>query len=629
MISGLLSYVFPFLLIVFLPMLQDFYDTGRWILLTAATILVLVAWGVQLLKTKKMDTAMPPIALGFGALTIASIVSILAASTNKIEGVVHPLGPVTYGCLFFITLLLPQLLSKEQKKRVLWLAVAAIGLLGLIVVYQQFAIASIMFPQASYLASNLWNPTGTPISAGLLFLLGLPLAVGLTREGFQQHKERHAAFALVCSILMVVGCGITLWRFLPLIPMVVMPILIGWATLLEAYKTGKTAVAGVGAENFLSAYALAKPVSVNQTALWNTGFSTSATLWLHIATTMGLIGAAACGAFLAAWIRTMPKQWELRIFWGLAVLALLVFPPSVVFLLFIALVSVAVDHAPQQPQAVSRSGALGIAIGIFLAAAASLVGLYRFANGEYLYTQARSAAETENNVTRSYNYHILAIKQNPFMTRYHLSLSQLALIMGGSILGQAPKNDETGLVTLLDDDKTLVTSLFGLAVSEAKQGVSLAPTNYVAWTNLATVYQSLIGIAGDAETWTVAAYQKAITLNPVSPTLRVDFGGMYMNAKDYDNAIAQFFTAVALKPNFANGYYNLANAYKAKGDIPQATSALVQTRTLLPKDGTDYAKVSEELTALQGQTPGESIPATIPSGTPDKPTPTRMPLILP
>jgi tetratricopeptide (TPR) repeat protein len=626
---SLLSYGYPLLLMVFLPFMQDMYDTGRWVVFSLVTIILVASFLVHLIRTKTVDFVKTPLAVGFGAITIAAIISLIVASTNKIESIVHPLGLITYFCLFLTALLIPSLFSKDQKRQMLWTIVIIIGLLGLIVIYQQFQIASIMFPQATFLSSTLWNPTGTPISAALLFLLGIPLAIHLTRDGFAKHKERNAAFALVGIVLMVIGLGITVWRFLPLIPTIVMPISIGWTVLLEAFKNITTALFGVGAENFLPAYAIGKPLSINSTPLWNTGFSTSATFVLHLTTTLGLVGLLAFIMTLIVWFRAMPKQMELRILWVIAVCGLLFFPPSIPFLLCLVLIASALDPGKSYALIPKPGTIIGMTIMGICITIGSLYYLYRFTNGEYLYAQARTAAETENNLTKSYNYHILAIKQNQAMTRYHLSLSQLALVMGGSILGNAPKNDTTGLVTLLDDDKTLVTSLFGLAVSEAKLATSLAPTNYVVWTNLANVYQSLIGVANDAQTWTTAAYQKAVTLHPLSPTLRVDMGGMYVNAKDYDNAITQFLTAVTIKPNYANGFYNLANAYKAKGDVKRAIETLIQTQTLLAKDGKEYATVEEEIKALQNQTPIQKETETPTSPVLTTPMPTRMPLINP
>lgn len=612
---GMLPYGIPVLLGIFFPFLQDYYDTGRWIAISVVTLLVLCIWTIELIRTKKLIKPIPPVTIGFGALTFAATISVLVASTNKIEAITHPLGVVTYLCLTLLSFLLAQLFTKEQKQTMLWSTLVVIGTIGLITVYQQFAITSILFPNATYLTSKLWNPTGTPISALYLFALGIPLALWLMRTSFKQHKEKHAALAIVSLVFMVVGAIVTCIRFIPLIPTVVMPISIGWSVLLETLKTAKAALTGCGAENFLSAYALGRPVSINQTALWNTGFSTNATLLLHLGTTLGLTGILAGITLIVSIVKSIPKTGALRLFWLCSILVILCLPPSIPFLLLIVIVAVGELQEPTHHESIAPWIRVAVGIIVVGSTAFSLFGIYRFTNAEILYNRAGNAVETEQNLTKAYTNYVYAIKQNPFMTRYHISLSQLALVMGGSILSSAPKNETTGAVTLLDEDKQLVTSLFGLAVSEAKLATTLAPGNYVAWTNLATIYQSLAGVATDATNWTVAAYQKAISVNPVSPMLRIDFGGVYMNAKDYDNAIAQFTNAITLKPNYANAYYNLANAYKMKGDYTNALVALQKTQGLLPTTGDEYTKVTEEIRTLQ-QTPSGYAPNPTPTPTP-------------
>jgi len=599
MVFGILPYGIPLLLLFFFPWFQDFYDTARWVAMVVVTLYILFVYGIHLIKTKKISLALSPLSIGFGALTLASILSVLFASTNKIEALLHPLGVVTYLSLFFITLLLPQILTKEQKDRMLWTTIVVVGIIGLIVVYQQFNITSIVFPNASFLQSTLWNPTGTPISAILLFVVGIPLAIHGVLSSLKHHKEKHAALGIVSSVFMVAGLAITIWRFVPLIPTVIMPLGIGWTTLLETMKSGKTAFVGIGAENFLAAYALGRPLAINQTALWNTGFSSSATILFHIGTTLGLCGITALVVLLTSYIRIMPKAMALRVVWILTILAIILSPPSIPLLVFMAIVGIATEDTPPAQHHIAQGGAILLFLCIVGCIIASGIGLSRFVKGELLYARAGRAVEQENNLTKAYTDHVLAIKQNGYMTRYHISLSQLSLVMAGSILSSAPKNDATGEVTLLDEDKSLVTSLFSLAVSEAKLATTLAPNSYVSWTNLATIYQSLVGVANDAYTWAIAAYQKAITLNPISPTLRVDFGGVYMNAKDYDNAITQFATAATLKPDYANAYYNLANVYKIQGKKPETRKALQTVLELLPNGSPDYQKVLEEVNTME------------------------------
>ncbi|MCX6793886.1 MAG: hypothetical protein NTY06_02160, partial [Candidatus Gottesmanbacteria bacterium] len=83
--------------IFFLTVTQKFYDTNKWMLVTIGALLTLVLWALTLLRHKTpLHITIPSGALGFGALTIASIIGLLIGSTNKIEALLSPLGPVTF-----------------------------------------------------------------------------------------------------------------------------------------------------------------------------------------------------------------------------------------------------------------------------------------------------------------------------------------------------------------------------------------------------------------------------------------------------------------------------------------------------------------------------------------------------
>jgi tetratricopeptide (TPR) repeat protein len=143
-------------------------------------------------------------------------------------------------------------------------------------------------------------------------------------------------------------------------------------------------------------------------------------------------------------------------------------------------------------------------------------------------------------------------------------------------------------------------------LNQAKSAVSLAPQNPDAWANLGSIYRALVGVAGGAEDWALAAYQQAVALSPNDPLLRLDLGGVYFVRKDYQNAINQFGAATQLKSDLPNAWYNLAQAYKANGDEDKALEALRQTLAVLPADlKNDRAAVQKEIAQLEGNLPEE------------------------
>src|SRR6266568_262132 len=107
---------------------------------------------------------------------------------------------------------------------------------------------------------------------------------------------------------------------------------------------------------------------------------------------------------------------------------------------------------------------------------------------------------------------------------------------------------------------------------------------------LASIYQNITGVAKNALAFSLDAYGRAIQLDPLNPLLRVNVGGIYYAAKNYDLAIRFFTDAANLKPDYTNAYFNLAIALRQKGDLQNAKLVADQTVSLLQKDTTspDY-----------------------------------------
>ena len=599
MLSFITIYILPFISIGFLPLFEDAYDTGRFIMLTGITILMCMLWTIRLIRTKALILSYNAGVVGFGVLTLSSLISIIFVSTNKIEALVHPLGMITWLSLTLIALIAPTSIEKKDHNKLIWMIVGASSLLGLLIIYQQFAITAMLFPTLSYLASPLWNPTGTPISACYILFLSIPLSVHLLKESGKNHEDRNSAFALIAILIAVSGIIITLWRFIPLVKTVLLPLPVGWGILLESWKKPMSAIFGVGVDQFTMAYTLGKQLSINTTAIWNSGFNTNASLLLHLATVNGFLGVSAL--LLSAIVLFYEKisTIELRIALFLTIIFLILFPPSFPLLFILSLFSLLATK--EEHTHTYHFTSLGVVFGSIVCLGVILFSSYfwyRYTQGEQLFYQSVVAKNQENNGTKAYNLMILAMRQNPHISRYHATFAQLNLMLGNAIIAGAKQKQTTETFSLSQEDQTLVTSLLSQAIREGKTATTLAPNNVYMWSNLASIYQNLIGIATDAPSWSIAAYQQAITLDPVNPVLRLDLGGVYIGQKDYNNALQQFTAAITLKPNYANGDYNLANVLKLTGNTKEAKTALQNVLDLVPTTSTEYQKVMEEIKAL-------------------------------
>lgn len=86
-----------------------------------------------------------------------------------------------------------------------------------------------------------------------------------------------------------------------------------------------------------------------------------------------------------------------------------------------------------------------------------------------------------------------------------------------------------------------------------------------------------------------------LKLDSNNPQAYLNFGGFFYSLGRFEQASSLFFTATALKPDFANGYYNLAASYKMLKDYQKAYEALNQAGRYLRLESADYQKVQKEI----------------------------------
>ena len=232
---------------------------------------------------------------------------------------------------------------------------------------------------------------------------------------------------------------------------------------------------------------------------------------------------------------------------------------------------------------------------------------YRVYAAEYYMRQAQLALQRQD-AKATYNYHLKAIKLMPYLAAYHISLSQIDLNLAS---GLSQKQN------LSEEDKKQITALIQQAIAEAKTAIQLQPNNSGLWQNLALIYRNLINIAQNADQFALQYYAQAIKLDPANPLLHVNYGGLYyqlaQNTKDktvsqklLNQAIQQFQTAIQLKPNYANAYYNLAKAYELLEDYPSAYQAMQQVIANLDSNSPDYNLAKEELKKIEAKLPKQT-----------------------
>jgi len=575
--------------VFFLPTTQNFYDTNKWMLMSAGALCILIYWAIALFRVKApIRAAFPRSALGFGAMAAASVIGLVTVSTNKVEALLSPLGPVTFLALT-IFVVAGISMTKKEKMHLTWALYAATGLLGIIALYQMLGMGKLMFPQVPFLADPLWTPTGSTATTIAVFFITLSLLVPDTIASFKKHQE-HGAMALfaISLIIIAVGAAVTLIQFIPKMT-TVLPFDVGMVAASQVFKNPVTVFTGLGAENFITAFTLVRPASFNTSPRAGIMFGTNSDFFLHILTVYGLIGLGA-GIWLAiSLFQGRSKGWPF-ITACLCVFSFLLIPPSIAFLALVAIILILVQtDSPPRPIPAARWIRLPAGILLLLAAAASFFFLLRAYTAEVYFFRSLLAAQ-KNDGTNTYNQQARAIRANTFLSRYHVAYSQTSVSLANSIAGSTTKTDT---------DSKLVGQLLQQSIKEAKTAVAANPRSAAAWENLGLTYQNIIPVATEAAGWALTAYESAVKLDPSNPALFVNIGSIFVGGKQYDNAIGLFQRAIQLNPSYANAYYNLANAFKLKGDTVAAAATLTDTLKLVPAESSDYAKIQNELDALQ------------------------------
>lgn len=224
----------------------------------------------------------------------------------------------------------------------------------------------------------------------------------------------------------------------------------------------------------------------------------------------------------------------------------------------------------------------------------------KFAVADYHHRVALNAV-SQNQGGIAYNELVIAEKLNPVSDLYRIDLAQTNFVLANAIASAKGPTEASPAGSLTDQDKQNIQVLLQQSVAEGRNATALNPRSALNWEILGLLYRQIAGVAQNALVFSLDSYGRAIFQDPLNPALRLSVGGVYYAVQNFDLAIRFFTDAINLKPDFANGYYNLSVALRDKGDLSTAQAAAEKVLTLVDAKSPDYKVVNDYLTDLKNR----------------------------
>ncbi len=398
-----------------------------------------------------------------------------------------------------------------------------------------------------------------------------------------------------------------------------------WKVSISAFRDSP--FWGSGPSSYLADFTYYKPVEFNSSPYWNIRFDSAFNEYLQVLATLGAPGLI-CLVLLSAILLSlafkalMTDQSIIGVALAISTIlfvAILLLHASTLVLWVIGaiiLVSFMVVHRGVTEQlniGIAASKALNnqlhlhfdalpevLLVIILIAVAAVYFFTGRYALADYHHRQALNAVATGNGL-QVYNELVTAENLNPNVDLYRTDLAQTNFALANAIAINKGPTEASPTGSLTDEDRQNIQTLLSQSIAEGRNAVALNPNNPINWEILGAIYRQIAGVADNALVFALDSYGRAIQRDPLNPQLRLTVGGVYYATKNYDLAIRFFSDSINLKPDFANGYYNLAVALKDKGDIASAVSAAEQAVSLVDPKSEDYKVASDLLASLKSQ----------------------------
>lgn len=606
----------------FLPLTRDAFDYNKFALLLTATLILLVLWAINTIQKGRIEIAFTNIDRAISILFGVYLVSYIVASPNKIMALTQQGAAGTIFALVLFYFLVRQFLHGLKSDKIY-------SIVTLPLLYSATALSVLMiaqaagivgrFPVPAYMQPRTFTPAGSLISLISFLVLALVIATQKSIKVFKKGSSTEkTVMSVVIPVLIIALAGITMLITRPENKPIFLPQGAGWTVAISSFSKPLSAVVGVGPGNFVNAYTTGKPSYLNQTDFWRLRSGASSNWYFQVMTETGILGLLALGFLIFTVVKYQKRS---PVVFTAFIIALLI-PGNflLLFVLFTMLAVLDIDKTVMYgfPAKRGEKDLIGSAyeelieknvtnnnltrplvtviavVIILLAGATFYFGGRAYAADSTMRAGIQSAFTPDNQKT--YELQRNAILMNPFEADYRVIFAQTNMALA-NLISQQPE--------LTEEQKQTVTQLVVQSVNNGKLAVRLFPSA-VTWENLGLLYTNLLNAVQGADTWTIALYQEALKLDPNNPGLHVALGGIHYSLQRYDAALQEFGTAIQLKGDYPNAWYNAANAFREIKNIEAARAAYERTLSLVEPSSPDYQKAEAEMKALPAMAPTTS-----------------------
>ncbi len=607
-------YLFTVLILplIFLPIFANQLVTPKLVVLVVCSFLILILKALRILLSGSISFSTSVFDLPIVVMVVAYILSTIFVTPNKMEALFLP-GTTTVLVLSSLFYFFTTQLSAKQKEIVKNIFLISVSLGSLISFLSIAGIFNSIKGNWSFLADQTFNSFGGSLASMLILIPAFVIAFSHITNGKHNYNFRifNGIFIAITGLSIIANIFVLLpnQKTSVLLP----SFSTSWSVAADTLKFSP--LFGAGPANYLTAFTRFKPLDYNSSNMWNLRFANANNFYLTMITETGLLGLTSLILIFVTLIKYTKKHFDATLFAAILVFIGFLFIPSYITTIFILLLLIGLatattpvaftlmtkrENASNDVPFSSKLPGMIMCIPIVILSIFAIFRFMNLASAEIIYKQALDKT-IANDGKGAYDKMQSAIVANPNVDRYRASYAQINLAIANSL---ASKKD------LNDSEKQTITQLVQQAIREGKAAVSLNPQRAQSWELLASIYRSVIPLAKGADQFAVQTYAQAIVFDQYNPDLRLALGGIFYSQKLYDQAIENYRMAVAAKPDYANANYNLAIAYREKGDNEMAKQYLNQTLSLVSSNSEDYKKVQKDLEEVNSRVDKNKKPAT-------------------